>query len=277
MTGDDYIDLHLHTTASDGSFSPRQVVEEANNLGFKAIAITDHDTVDGLAVGRKAAETYGIELVPGVELNTDYQETEVHVLGYYINEQQSEFAATLEELKAARRRRIKKMVAKLDQLGIELSWSKILSRAGDSALGRAHVAELLIEKGYAANWEAAFEEYIGRSAPGYVVREKLTPKQAIAVVKKAGGIPIIAHPGLIGDDSLLPQLIEWGAAGLEVYHSDHSAEDVARYRKFVKNNNLLMTGGSDCHGPDRKQGVLLGQIKAPYYLLEKLKSRHRLS
>ncbi len=273
MTGDNYIDLHLHTTASDGSFSPEQVVKEASELGFKAIAITDHDTIDGLEAGRKAAQTYGIEFIPGVELNTDYQDTEVHVLGYYINEQQSEFVAALEELKAARRRRIKKMVAKLDQLGVEISWSEILHRAGDSALGRAHVAEQIVEKGYAADWETAFKEYIGRSAPGYVAREKLTPKQAIAVIKDAGGIPIIAHPVLIGDDSLLPQFIEWGAAGLEVYHSDHAAEDVARYRKFVEDNNLLMTGGSDCHGPHRKQGVLLGQIKAPYYLLDKMKKK----
>ncbi|AGB40942.1 putative metal-dependent phosphoesterase, PHP family [Halobacteroides halobius DSM 5150] len=266
-----YIDLHLHTTASDGSFTPTELVTKAKELGFSAIAITDHDTVDGLEEGAKVAREKGIEFVPGIELNTDYQDAEVHVLGYYIDYQQQSLKDKLATLKEARFNRIKKMVNKLNNLGLEIQFKEVTNLADQAALGRVHLAKVMLNKGYVKEWEEAFDQYIGRSAPAYVKRKKLTPFQAIDLIKKAGGIPIIAHPGLVSRQDLLSELVAAGAKGLEAYHTEHNQEEINHYLQLAKEKNLLITGGSDCHGPTRKTGMLLGEIKAPYSLLEKLK------
>ncbi|GAB6136842.1 PHP domain-containing protein [Halanaerobaculum tunisiense] len=268
----EYIDLHLHTTASDGSFTPTEVVTKAKELGFSAIAITDHDTVAGLEEGRQVAQKVGIEFVPGIELNTDYQETEVHILGYYIDDQQQNLREKLTSLQQGRVTRIKKMVAKLNDLGFALDFAEVAALADGAALGRVHIAKIMLEKGYVTEWEEAFAKYIGRSGPAYVKRKKLTPFQAIELVKEAGGVPIIAHPGLVKAEDLLTELIDFGAAGLEVYHTDHDQQETEYYLQLAQENDLLVTGGSDCHGPTRKSGQLLGAIQAPYSLLEDLKA-----
>ncbi|GAB6100766.1 PHP domain-containing protein [Halanaerocella petrolearia] len=267
-----YIDLHLHTTASDGSFTPTELVNKAKEHSLSAIAITDHDTVDGLEEGKKAAQEVGIEFVPGIELNTDYKDAEIHILGYYIDLKRQKLRDKLTSLKQARFNRIRKMVSKLNELGIEIEFTEVQELAEGAALGRVHLAKIMLNKGYVDEWEEAFDQYIGRSGPAYVKREKLTPFEAIELVKAAGGVPIIAHPGLVSDQGLLPELIDAGAQGLEAYHTDHNQEETEHYIELAQEHDLLVTGGSDCHGPTRKAGMLLGQIKAPYSLLEELKA-----
>ena len=270
MSEDKYVDLHLHTTASDGNYAPKEVVKQAAKLGFSSIAITDHDTVEGIDKAIGEAKDYDLEIVPGIELNTDYKDVEIHILGYYINYQQPKLNSVLKDLKKARRRRVKKIIARLEELGIEISFKEIIEVAGNSALGRSHIAHLLLEKGYINSWSEAFDKYIGSGKPAYVKREKLGPKEAIKLIQTAGGIPIVAHPGLIGNDDLLPQLIDWGAKGIEVYHTEHNLEEIKKYRNWAESRDLLITGGSDCHGPKRKDGVLLGQIKVPCHFLKQL-------
>ena len=267
----DYIDLHLHTTASDGNFTPQEVVVKANELGFSAIAITDHDTIQGIKPALQAANNLDLEVVPGIELNTDYLNSEVHVLGYYIDYQNEKLVNKMKELKKARYDRAEKIVDKLNQLGVEIKYSEVLDLADGATVGRSHIAQILLEKDYVEEWSDAFDQYLGCRAPAYVGRERLDVKGAINLIKEADGIPIIAHPGLIGDDSLLSKFIAWGAEGIEVYHSEHDKQEKKKYLQFAKENNLLITGGSDCHGPRRKEGVLLGSIKAPYHILEELK------
>ncbi|WP_408956071.1 PHP domain-containing protein [Natroniella sp. ANB-PHB2] len=266
-----YIDLHTHTTASDGSFTPTEVVKTAKKLGFSAIAITDHDTLAGLEEGAKAAKEEGIEFVPGIELNTDYDDTEVHILGYYPDYNTEKLLKKLDTLQKARYNRIKNMVKKLNELGFEIEFKEIIDIAEGAALGRPHIAQIMLDKGYIEEWSQAFDQYIGCRRPAYIKRKKLTPKEAIQLIKSAKGVPIIAHPALIGKDQLLPKLVEWGAEGFEVYHTDHDQAATQRYLEFAQQHDLLITGGSDCHGPKRKGEVLLGKIKAPYKLLNKIK------
>jgi predicted metal-dependent phosphoesterase TrpH len=268
---EDYIDLHLHSTASDGNFSPQEVVKRADDLGFSAIAITDHGTIEGIKPALKAAKGLDIELVPGIELNTDYLDTEVHVLGYYIDYENQKLLDKIAELKQARYNRAKKIVEKLNDLDVAIEFSRVLELADGATLGRSHIAQILLEDGYVANWSEAFDKYIGRQAPAYVGRQRLTVKGAINLIKEADGIPIIAHPGLINNDQALNQFINWGVEGIEVYHTEHNKQEKEKYLDFSKTNNLLITGGSDCHGPRRKEGVLLGTIKVAYDLLDNLK------
>ena len=266
-----YIDLHLHTTASDGNFTPQEVVVKANELGFSAIAITDHDTIQGINPALQAADSLDLEVIPGIELNTDYLDSEVHVLGYYINYQNENLVNKMKVLKEARYDRAEKIVDKLNQLDVEIGYSEVLDLAAGATVGRSHIAQILLEKGYVEEWSDAFDQYLGCQAPAYVGRDRLDVKGAINLIKEADGIPIIAHPGLIGDDNLLAKFINWGAEGIEVYHTEHDQKEEKKYLQFAKENNLLITGGSDCHGPRRKEGVLLGSVKAPYHILEELK------
>ncbi|WP_018249000.1 PHP domain-containing protein [Orenia marismortui] len=266
-----YIDLHLHTTASDGSFTPSQLVTKAKELGFSAIAITDHDTIDGITEGIDLAEKLDIELVPGIEMNTDYENTEIHVLGYYIDYKDQKFIDKLASLKEARYNRIKRIVGKLNALGLEIDFEEVKKNADGGALGRPHVAQIMLDKGYVEEWSEAFDKYIAKGAPAYVERKKLTPQEAIQLIKEFGGIPVVAHPVLIERDELLDQLIEWGIEGIEVYHTEQDDKDSKRYLEFAQKNSLLITGGSDCHGPRRKGEVLIGKIKASYDILESLR------
>ncbi len=268
-----YIDLHLHTTASDGSFTPEELVLKAKELGFSTIAITDHDTVDGIKVAQKLAQEVDLEVIPGIEMNTDYQNTEIHILGYYIDYKDPNFLDVLVSLQEARYNRVKEIINKLNLLGLKIEFSEVLKLAEGGALGRPHIAQIMLDKGYVETWRQAFDDYIGRHAPAYVERKKLTPKDAIRLIKDAGGVPVIAHPLLMERDQLLTNLLDWGIEGVEVYHTEHTEDDSNRYLKFAQENDLIITAGSDCHGPKRKGGVLLGKIKAPYLIVENLKAK----
>ena len=269
------IDLHLHTTASDGSYTPTEIVDKAKEAGLAAIAITDHDNMNGVEEALKRGGEIGIQVVPGIELNTDYKDIEVHVLGYYLNTDSDKVQSVLETLVEAREERARKIVEKLKQQGVNISFEKVVQLAGDGAIGRPHIARVLMKEGYVGQWGDAFDKYIGRDCPAYVPRTKLTPFEAVDLILKAEGIPVIAHPGLNNLDDIIPQMIDRGLMGIEVYHYEHTAEEKRHYRKMAEDNNLLITGGSDCHGPGSKSGVNLGQVKLPIEYLEKLEKTKR--
>lgn len=269
-------DLHTHSTASDGADTPAQIVEKAAAMGLKAVGITDHDAVDGLAEALKRGKEIGIEVVPGVEINTDYEGQEVHILGYYIDFQHPSLLATLEDMRRFRRQRIETMVGKLRALGLDIHIDEVKEVAGEAAMGRPHLARVMMEKGYVSSVTEAFERYIGLGRPAYVPRTHLTPFAAVEIVRKAGGIPVLAHPGLVGRDEIIPRLISVGLMGLEVWHSDHTAEDASRYLALAEKLDLLVTGGSDYHGGEVKPDIPLGGWGVSYSRVLALKEAKRM-
>jgi len=242
-------DLHIHSTASDGSYSPQEIVAEALACGLSAISITDHDTVEGLKPAIEAARGTGLELVPGVELNTDWEGTEVHILGYYLDYDAPWLQNFFSKLKQAREKRVRAILRKLNDLGISLSYEQVEKVAGSGSIGRPHIARVIADAGYASSPEDAFEQYLRREAPGYVPRQSIDPFTAIDIILEAGGVPVLAHPGLMGRDDLIPEFVEKGIIGLEVFYPKHTPEMIAKYSWYCRKFGLVITGGSDFHGP----------------------------
>lgn len=241
-------DLHIHTTASDGLDSPEKVVKKAAILGLSAIAITDHDTINGIDAALVVAKNAQPEVIPGVELSTEMDDKEIHILGYFIDPANPDLIALLEKLQESRFKRAEKMVKKLNSLGYHVSMEAVLDRAGEAAPGRPHLARALVEKGYVPSVSAAFNSLLGYKMPGYVERYKLSPQEAIANIRAAGGLAAWAHPFLSGKDSLLTSLISSGLQGLEVYHPDQNSSQSGHYRQLAKIHRLFVCGGSDFHG-----------------------------
>lgn len=265
------VDLHIHTTFSDGRLTPSEVVKISHERGLKFIAITDHDTVDGIPEALDEERKLGSpEVIPGIEINTNYHDDEVHILGYFIDYEKSYLKQLLGELLKKRIERTRRIAEKLNQIGINISFEEIKLKAPGPAIGRPHVAMALIEKGYTCSIEDAFERYLNPGRPAYVERHKLSPFDAIDIIKKSDGIPVLAHPGLLHDKKIIDELIKGGIMGIEVYHKDHDKSLVAHYMKLAKENNLLMTGGSDSHG---ETPLLLGTLNIPVEFALKLKKR----
>ncbi|RQD75423.1 MAG: PHP domain-containing protein [Candidatus Syntrophonatronum acetioxidans] len=265
-------DLHIHTSVSDGCLTPAEAVRVAQSINLKAIAITDHDTMDGVEEALEEGKKLNIEVIPGVELSTDYGRKEVHLLGYYVNSSHKNFHTLLERLKESRHKRVTNIVKKLNGLGCKVDVREVMKLAGENgAVGRPHIARVLTEKGYVKDVQDAFDKFIGINAPAYVERYKLIPHDVIKMVIKAGGVPVLAHPGLIKDDDLIMQLIKEGLKGIEVYHPEHSYEDERKYQTLAFSHKLLITGGSDCHGIDRMTGSEMGSVTIPMYHVERLK------
>ncbi|TYP54323.1 PHP domain-containing protein [Thermosediminibacter litoriperuensis] len=255
------VDLHLHTTFSDGTLTPEQVVDKAYSLNLRAIAITDHDTVDGIVPAMERAKKYPLlEVVPGIEINTYYIEEEVHVLGYYIDYRGNTLKSTLDALQKERIERIKKIIEKLRELGIEITFEEVEAKASGSSIGRPHVARTLIDKKIVSSVDEAFALYLDQGKPAYVPRQKLTPYSAVDLIKKCGGIAVIAHPGMLKNQDIVKSLINYGIQGIEVYHKEHDDERVKYYKNIAMKYGLLMTGGSDCHGAP----LLMGSQPVPY-------------
>ncbi|RJX21097.1 MAG: PHP domain-containing protein [Desulforudis sp.] len=240
-------DLHIHTTFSDGSDSPRQVVDRALAMGLEAIAVTDHDTVAGVPVAVEAAKGYPLVVIPGVEINTDYTGREMHILGYYINTTDPKLLDRLGSLARARNDRVDRIVKRLDALGVHIDLDEVRTRTAGT-LGRPHIAEALRRAGVVSSIQEAFDRFIGRGGPAYVPRSWYTPGEAVAMVIKAGGVPVLAHPGTANADGLIPELIELGLKGLEVYHPEHDPDCIEHYLRLCQRYGLIATGGSDYHG-----------------------------
>ena len=264
-----FVDLHIHTTASDGLIPPNKVVEIAEDTGLSAIAIADHDTIDGIFKAQEKAGELGIELVPAVELSISYKGSDFHLLGYFIDYQNEDFRNRIENFRDERLQRGEKMVKRLNEMGINLSMDAVRAIAQDSSVGRPHLADALLAGEYVHTYEEAFARYLGYHAPAYVPKKYLTPKEGIDLVHKVKGIAVLAHPSITKRDELIPDFISLGLDGLEAYHSQSDPATTKYYVNLADKLGLIHTGGSDCHG--RKDRILIGDIKVPYECLEKLK------
>lgn len=265
------VDLHCHTTSSDGLFTPRELVKAASEIGLKAVGITDHDTISGWSEALEAGIEYDIEVLRGVELNTEWQGIEVHILGYEPAPESRQFLDKLKELREDRSQRIMKILGRLQDLNIEITDAEIKRVAQGESIGRPHVAQILMQRGYVKTIKEAFDTYIGAGAPAYVPRLKLTPEEGIRLVRAAGGVAVLAHPGIY---QLGNQIIPWikaGLQGIEVSHSEHTLEDERNYRVLAKQYQLIMTGGSDFHGEQRKPGVKLGGWGVSYEVVKQIR------
>ncbi len=263
-------DLHVHTIYSDSTFSPHEVISTASKVSLACIAITDHDAVGGVEEAIDYGKKVGIEVIPGVELTAEYNDTEIHILGYFIDYKSSWFLEKLQHLRETRRKRFLQMVEKLKKFNISLDAEKIIRGNLSASIGRLHLAQELYRKGYVSSIKEAFRVYIGEGRPCYVKKERLSPQEAITMIRKLGGISVVAHPYLMGDDNVIPVLVKEGIEGIEVYHSEHPLSAQIRYMSMAQNYNLLITGGSDCHGLGKGK-VLLGKVRISYNLVEKLK------
>jgi predicted metal-dependent phosphoesterase TrpH len=264
-------DLHIHSTASDGRLTPAEVVKEAAGRGLKFIALADHDTIDGIAEALAAAKSFpGLKVIPGVEISTDIPQGEAHVLGYFIDYASRELGGELNRFRNSRLGRAQGMVAKLDKLGIHLDWARVQQIAGSSVMGRPHIARAMLEKGYIDSFKQAFADYIGHDGPAYVEREKLTPAEAVALIIKARGLAVLAHPFTINEpEAMIIELKAAGLAGIEAYYDGYSDEKVSRLVAIAQKNNLIATGGSDYHGLDSSE-TAIGGIDLPLASVEKL-------
>ncbi len=265
------VDLHVHTSVSDGVLSPYHVIREAGKRGISAVGITDHDTMQGLPYAEAAGRKFGVEVIPGVELSADYDKKEIHVLGYYCDPSNPFLRKTLKKIRVSRLERMIKMVEKVKQLGMSIELSDVLHFVKGNMLGRPHLARALCAKGYCETPAEAFQRYIGFSGPAFVDRLKFTPFDAIFLIRNARGIPVLAHPGLYGEDSMIHSLVGAGLLGIEAFHPDHQLFANIRYMRTAKKYNLLVTGGSDFHGPTLGSSPHVGHVSISSIYLERLK------
>lgn len=259
-------DLHIHTTASDGSETPAQVVERAIALGLGAIAITDHDTVDGIDPAEKAA-LGRIVVVPGVEISTEENDREVHILGYFIDPNHPLMAAKLLQLHRQRGERATEIVRRLQAQGVSVTIDEVKNLVR-GVVGRPHIAWILVQKGYVSSIDEAFQRWIGRGCPAYVPRARFSASEAVLLIRKTGGAPVLAHPGVSKSEGIIERLITVGLCGLEVDYPEHSKVQRAHLRRLAERYGLITTGGSDYHGPEHR--FPLGAALAPLSVVEKL-------
>ena len=265
-------DLHIHSTASDGRYSPAEIVNMAAAAGLTIMALTDHDTIDGLAPALEAAKAFpALRLIPGVELSTDTTGGEVHVLGYFIDYTNQELKASLERMRNSRAIRTEKMIAKLKELGCDVELARVREIAGNGALGRAHVAQALLEKGYITSFKEAFTKYIGRNGPAYVAREKLKPAEAVQLILKVHGLPVLAHPfTTLNPETIVKELKMSGLAGMEVYYAGYLPAETNNLLNLAQKYDLIPTGGTDYHGIDTASEMTIGGTDVPMLFVEKL-------
>lgn len=245
-----YADLHTHTQASDGLHTPADNVRMASRAKLSAIAITDHDTVSGIPEAIEEGKKLAIEVVPGVEISTQLDGQEIHMLGYFIDVNDPQLLARLDSQRQFRMNRNEMMLKKLRQLGMDVYEEELLAQRQDrnETIGRPHIAELLLRKGYVQSIQEAFTRYIGSEGLAYVNPPRINPKEAVNWIREAGGAVVIAHPGLYKNDELVEEVIRMGVDGLEAYHSEHSSEDCIRYKQMAEQFDLCVTAGSDFHG-----------------------------
>jgi predicted metal-dependent phosphoesterase TrpH len=265
-------DLHLHTTASDGLLSPAELVQLAASKNLDVIAITDHDTIDGIEPALQAGTNYpSLVIIPGVELSTDVPHGEVHMLGYFIDYTDYQFTQELQKMRDSRKNRAMKMIEKLGDMGMKESWQHVQELALGGTVGRPHVAQAMLDAGHISSFREAFDKYIGREGPAYVEREKMEPAEAVELIVKAQGIPVLAHPADIeGLDELLKKLKIAGLMGIETYYNNYPPDVVVRIEKTAKRFGLLVTGGSDYHAFGDEMETMIGAISPPSRAIQQL-------
>jgi predicted metal-dependent phosphoesterase TrpH len=276
-----YVDFHLHTTASDGVLSPSEIVRYAKAKGLQAIAITDHDTIEGCEEGLTEGKRIDFEVIPGIEISAEHSPGSMHILGFFLDIHHHLLNERLEYLQKARAERNPKIVEKLNRLGIDITFEEVLKASGGGQVGRPHFANVLLEKKYVRSFQEAFDRFLRKGAPAYVDKFRFTSKEALHFIKEAKGVAVLAHPntlGMIGIselEKLIQQLVEEGLKGMEVYYPEHSTLDVARYKSLAERYGLLLTGGTDYHGIEKNGldiGVGRGEMKLPYSLVENMKA-----
>ena len=258
---DEFVDLHTHSTASDGSRSPADVVREAQRAGLAAVALTDHDTIDGLAEARTAGRELGVRVIAGVELSAVEEGAETHVLGLHLVDTTS-LELDLTSLRAMRLARAKRIVSRLNELGVRIDFADVLEQAAGGAVGRPHIARALMSHGWATDLRDAFDRYLGNGRPAFVPKDRLAITDAIAMIHRTGGLAILAHPGPSGTRERIEVLGRAGLDGVEVRHPSHGAEDVARLSALVEHFGMVPSGGSDWHGGTDGHRVL-GMMRVP--------------
>lgn len=265
------VDLHTHSVHSDGTWTATQVVERALARGLSAIALTDHDSVDGLDEARSRAAGTGLEIIPGVELSAHDGAVEVHVLGYYVDDHDAEFRLSLQQFREQRLLRAHAILERLETLGYDVSWDDVLERARGGAIGRPHIAEAMIAAGHVHSIDEAFRKFLGTRGAAYIPRRALTPRGALELVRRAGGVAAIAHPATMAKDLVVGEMAKLGLVGLEVIHPRHDAADRGRYQRLCEKYDLVATGGSDSHG-ERTGYSQIGDGDVPAAAVEALRA-----
>ncbi|HCR17267.1 MAG TPA: hypothetical protein DIU35_07265 [Candidatus Latescibacteria bacterium] len=267
-----HIDLHLHSTCSDGTFSPEEVAWRAIEEDLAVISLTDHDSIEGVEAAQKEGEKLGLEVIPGTELSTQADGKDIHILGYFIQGDHPGLIDCLDTCRDERKNRAERIVKKLNSMGLRIPFEQVLAKAGDGAIGRPHVADVLVEEGFVFSANEAFYKYLGYAKPAYEPKFTLDPAEAIQVIHSAGGLACLAHPGLYGRDDLIPGLVEDGLDGIEVRHTKHGPAEIKRYTEVAEQFNLLPSGGSDCHGDGRGSSVI-GTVDVPRSYVDGLSTR----
>jgi predicted metal-dependent phosphoesterase TrpH len=274
---DKFIDLHTHSTASDGSMTPRELVRRAKSVGLCAVALTDHDTIEGLKDAIDEGEKVGITVIPGVEISVEYV-IEMHLLGYFSENNYNNMKEVLVRLKENRDQRNPKIIKRLNELGFEINMSEVEAEARGKIVGRPHIAQVMVNKGFVKNLDDAFNKYLASRRPAYFKKDRLTPYEGIQEIIRAGGIPVLAHPihlslSINKLDALVASLAHDGLKGIEAYYVDNKKDDTGNLLRLAMKYGLIVTGGSDFHGsfkPDIEIGRGRGKLSVPYQLMEGL-------
>lgn len=267
-----YADLHLHTNFSDGTYTPEELAVHAKRCELSAVALTDHDTVEGCARMAVACKETGIEFISGTELTAEINGVELHLLGYCIDLDNPNLLNEVSHFQAVRQNRIREMVARLNRLDIPLKAEAVFAIANCRSPGRPHVARALVQAGLCSSLDEAFERYLKINRPAWVPKSKISALRAIHLIHEAGGVAVMAHPGLNRTDDIIPEMVGGGLDGLECFHSKHSTATSQHYLQLADEYHLLVTGGSDCHGMNKGR-PLIGSIKLPYQHVERVKER----
>ena len=277
----DLVDLHVHSRASDGVYSPREVIEQAAEVGLKAVALTDHDTTAGLAEALAAGETVATEVIPGAEISAEFEGGACHILGYFIDPDAADLGRALEVAREGRRRRNAGILDRLNDLGFALTMDDVTRRGAAGTLTRAHFSAAMIKKGYVRNWDEAFEKYLGRGKPAFVARKRVEPAEAIAAIRAAGGLAALAHPRQLNrsvaeTEEWLGRFAEAGIEAVEVWSPDHTANFARHYGEMARRLGLVAVGGTDWHGradSDIRLGIGRGGLAIHYTAVEEMKAR----
>ncbi len=264
------IDLHVHTSASDGTLSPAAAVAEAAARSVWLLGIADHDTTEGVPEALEAARGTGVTVIPAVELSVGAEKHEIHVLGYFVDIEDESLQAALHKVQGARELRNERIAERLRELGVPVELSRVKEIAGDGSVGRPHIAKALVEAGHVVSEGEAFYRYLARGKPGYVGRERLGPAEAAETIRRAGGIAVLAHPGKLGSRSRIEEIVAMGMEGVEAFHSDHGQKEVELILEIAETRNLLVTGGSDSHGPRSARPIVIGSLDIPEWVGEQL-------
>ncbi|MCX7727097.1 MAG: PHP domain-containing protein [Chitinispirillaceae bacterium] len=265
----EYVDLHIHTNFSDGISSIDEVLEIASIKKLKAVSITDHDCMDAYPSVIEKGEKLGLEVIPGVELSSEVDGNDIHILGYFVDPTNEKFAKKLKEMKDARYVRAEKIVKNLNKMGLDLRFDTVLAIAGNGSIGRPHIAAAMIKEELVYSYKEAFEKYLGYGSPAYVEKFKLEPEEVFKLIRGAGGIPILAHPGITKVDEKIPEFIKKGLVGIEVYHTEHTPPMERYYLKLAEKYNIAISGGSDYHNSLIHKSQI-GFPSVPYKTVESL-------